>query len=86
MDLLDAKSWSKVVALVVLTPWVKSSWAILLLLSKVHVTFFLFLLMLLTLPLFFFSAAIMSGYAQLMNKTGGMTKKGKKESPAQNLV
>jgi hypothetical protein len=35
----------------------------------------------------FFSAAIMTGYAQLMKKTGGMTKKGKKkESPAQNLV
>jgi hypothetical protein len=29
---------------------------------------------------------IMSGYAQLMKKTGGMTKKGKKESPAHNLV
>jgi hypothetical protein len=28
----------------------------------------------------------MLGYAQLMKKTGGMTKKGKKESPAQNLV
>jgi tellurite resistance protein len=28
----------------------------------------------------------MSGYAQLMKKTGGMTKKGKKETPAQNLV
>jgi hypothetical protein len=28
----------------------------------------------------------MSGYAQLMKKTGGMTKKGKKESPAQNLA
>jgi hypothetical protein len=43
--------------------------------------------MLLTLPLFFFSAAIMSGYAQLMKKTGSMTKKGKKKgSPAQNLV
>jgi hypothetical protein len=47
---------------------------------------FSLLLMLLTLPLFFSSAAIMSGYAQLMKKTGDMTKKGKKESPAQNLV
>jgi hypothetical protein len=28
----------------------------------------------------------MSGYAQLMKKTGCMSKKGKKESPAQNLV
>jgi hypothetical protein len=28
----------------------------------------------------------MSDYAQLMKKTGGMTKKGKKETPAQNLV
>ena len=28
----------------------------------------------------------MLGYAQLMKKTGGMTKKGKKESPAHNLV
>jgi hypothetical protein len=28
----------------------------------------------------------MSGYAQLMKKTSGMTKKGKKETPAQNLV
>jgi hypothetical protein len=28
----------------------------------------------------------MSGYAQLMKKIGGMTKKGNKESPAQNLV
>jgi hypothetical protein len=28
----------------------------------------------------------MSGYAQLMKKTGAMTKKGKKETPAQNLV
>ena len=32
------------------------------------------------------TGAIMPGYAQLMKKTGGMTKKGKKESPAQNLV
>jgi hypothetical protein len=28
----------------------------------------------------------MSGYAQLMKKTGAMTKKGKKETPVQNLV
>jgi hypothetical protein len=53
---------------------------------KAHVTLFLFLLIFLTLPLFFFSAAIMSGYAQLMKKIGGMTKKGKKESPAPNLA
>jgi flagellar basal body-associated protein FliL len=45
-----------------------------------------FLLMLLILLLFFLSAAIMLGYAHLMKKTGGMTKKGKKETPAQNLV
>jgi hypothetical protein len=35
--------------------------------------------MLLILPSFFFSAAIMTGYAQLMKKTGSMTKKGKKK-------
>jgi hypothetical protein len=42
--------------------------------------------MLLTLLPFFFPAAIISGYAKLMKKTGGMTKKGRKESPAQNLA
>jgi hypothetical protein len=28
----------------------------------------------------------MSRYAQMMKKTGAMTKKGKKETPAQNLA
>jgi hypothetical protein len=55
--------------------------------TKLVLLSFPFFHMLLILPSFFFSAAIMTGYAQLMKKTSGMTKKGKKrESPAQNLV
>jgi hypothetical protein len=59
----------------------------LLFLYKAHVAFFyIFLFLRLILPYFFFSAAIMSGYAQLMKKTDSMTKKGKKESHAQSLA
>jgi hypothetical protein len=62
-------------------------------LSNIHVAFFFALAYIipnitniLILLLFLLSAAIMSGYAQLMKKTGAMTKKGKKETPVQNLV